>query len=74
MKIDYEKLERYAALDDESLWSLLRSLGAQHGYTLPQSVPPREDMDKLRSLMRGTTRIGMSEAMKILNKYKTKKG
>ncbi len=74
MKIDYEKLERYAALDDASLWSLIRSLGAQHGYTLPEGIPPREDMDKIRSVMRGSKKLSMSDAMKILSKYKSKRG
>jgi len=48
-------------------------MGMQHGYTLPQAQPSHEDMEKLRALMKGKERIGLSEAVRILAKYKNKR-
>lgn len=69
MKIDKSRLEALAALPDDALWQEVLKMAGSYGYNLPKSTPPHEELEKLRSLVRGT-KINLSDAMKLLNDYK----
>ena len=73
MKLNREMLKKYAALGDDELWSEICTLGAKYGYKLPKSTPSHAEMEKIRTLLRGDEKVGLSEAMKLLNEYKAKK-
>ena len=70
MKIDYEKMKSYADKNDEALWTEIRAMASKYGYTLPTTPPPHSDMERIRAIMTGKEKIGLSEGMKLLNKYK----
>ena len=72
MKIDREKLKNYASLGDKELWSEIRAMALQYGYSLAETPPPHSDMERIRSIMLGQEKISMSEGMKMLNNYKQK--
>lgn len=69
MKIDKSKLKELSALNDAELWKKIREIAKGHGINLPESVPPAEEMAKLRSLMLSDT-INPLMAMRVLSKIK----
>ena len=73
MKLNREMLKQYAMLGDAELWREICAMGSKYGYKLPPNVPSHAEMEKIRTLMRGDEKIGLSEAMKLLNEYKSKK-
>lgn len=70
MKINTEKLSKFAELDDASLWSAMLGMAEAHGHKLNAPMPPHEDMNRIRRILRGEEKIGMAEAIKVLNSYK----
>lgn len=72
MKINKEKLAQYAALSDNELWSAICDMAKKYGYNLTASRPSHSELEKIRTILRGDTQISLSEAMKILNTYKSK--
>ncbi len=74
MKLDSERLKIYAKLPDNILWAQIVALGEKNGLHLPNKIPSKEVMTKLRRVMTGEESIGLSEAMSLLNAYKNKEG
>ena len=72
MKIDREKMRRYASLDDGALWGEVRRMAENYGYTLPSETPEHSDMERLRRILRGEEKISLTEGMRILTSYKQK--
>ena len=72
MKINTEKLARLADLNDEELWQSMLGIANSHGQKINAPMPPHEEMERMRRIMRGEERISLGEAMKILNIYKKK--
>ena len=70
MKINTEKLAKFADLGDEELWQSMVSIASSHGQKINAPMPAHEDMERIRRIMRGEERISLGEAMKILNNYK----
>ena len=73
MKLNQEMLKKYAALGDTELWAEICGMGARYGYKLPQDAPSHAEMEKIRTLMRGGEKLGLADAVKLLNEYKMKK-
>lgn len=69
MKIDKNKLKELSALDDASLWSQVRTIASGHGIVLPEKVPPRSELEKLRAIML-SDKINPLTAMRMLNSIK----
>lgn len=65
MKIDKEKLNKLLALPDEQLWAEIVRVGAGYGFTLPKNAPPKEQIDRLRSTVKGD-RVNAADAIRIL--------
>ena len=72
MKVNREELKKYASLDDGELWRMIREMAKGYGYSISETVPPHEQMEKIRAILRGDTEISMAAALKILNTYKSK--
>ena len=70
MKIDKEKISALAALDDNALWTQIRTIANSHGFKLPQTTPKHEQMEKLRFAITGSDKINLTDAIKILNQYR----
>ena len=74
MKVNKEKLERLSALDDSALWSEIRTTAEKFGYILPVEIPPKKDMEKLRSIMRNADGISPMELLRLMAAFKAKRG
>lgn len=70
MKINNEKLKGLASLDDEALWQQMLTIAGGKGHKINSPMPPHEEMERIRRIMRGEEKISLGEAMKILNTYK----
>ena len=70
MKINTERLSKFAELDDESLWSAMLGMADAHGHKIKAPMPSHEEMERIRRIFRGEEKIGMAEAIRVLNSYK----
>ena len=74
MKINNEKLARLADLNDKELWESMLGIAGNHGQKISAPMPPHEDMERIRRILRGEERISLGEAMKLISSYKKKGG
>ena len=70
MKFDKDKLASLTNMPDDQLWQTIVQISKANGITLPTKTPPHEELEKLRSLTRDSSRLNMTSAMKILSKYR----
>ena len=73
MKINKEKLEALASLDDDSLWKEIRTTAQKFGYTLPAATPAKSDIEKIRGVMQSAEKISTLEIARLLSSLKAKK-
>ena len=73
MKINKEKLEALASLDDDSLWKEIRTTAQKFGYTLPTEVPARSNMEKIREAMLSAEKLSAMDVARLLSSLKAKK-
>ena len=69
MRLDKAKLEALAAMPDDQLWAEVIKIADSFGYALPRQTPAHADLEKMRDAVK-TERINVSEALKIVSKYK----
>lgn len=72
MKINREKIEALCAMPDDELWREVQKIASGYGFKLPDKVPSKEDMQKMRNAVCGT-KINLTEALKIINNYRGEK-
>ena len=70
MKVNKEEMKRLAEKSDSELWIEIQSLAKSHGYNLPDAMPKHEDLEKIRRALSGIEKINLSDAVKIMNRYK----
>ncbi len=70
MRVNKEELKRLASQSDEELWQSISEIAKGHGINLPLNSPDKAELDKIRRAMLGVEKISLTEAMKIVNKYK----
>ena len=70
MKINKEELKQMAEKNDKELWADIYRIAKSHGYNLPPDAPEHKDMERIRGAMRGTEKININEAARILNSFK----
>ena len=70
MRVNKEELKRLASQSDEELWQSISRVAREHGINLPQCSPDKAELDRIRRAMLGVEKMPLTEAMKILNKYK----
>ncbi len=73
MKFSKDELERLAALPDEALWCEIQKIARGYGLSLPERMPPHQDLEKLRSFARGE-KIPTAEMMRLVSKYRKEYG
>ena len=72
MKINTEKLKKYADLNDEELWQAMLGIAGSYGQRINAPMPSHSEMERIRRIMRGEEKISISEAMKLISTYKKK--
>lgn len=70
MDFDANALERLLSQPDERLWQMICKIAALNGISLSQSMPPKEEMAKLRTLLSGAESASYNEALSIVEQYK----
>lgn len=70
MKINKEELSKIATLPDAQMWQAICSVAQSNGYNLRAREPSHEELEKIRGILRGDIKIGMLDAMRLLNSYK----
>ena len=73
MKINKEELRRMAELPDAAMWQGICAVARNNGYTLTTKQPSHQELDKIREILRGEVKIGMIEAMRMINSYKERR-
>ena len=71
MRFDKSQLAALAALPDDKLWEEAKKMASKYGFELPKETPPHNQMEKLREMALGS-KINLSDAMRLLNQYKTR--
>lgn len=70
MKIDKEKLEKLLEKDDAELWREVVTIARGKGLNLPDTPPPKSEMDKMRAAVGHGSGFRLAEAMRIIDKYR----
>ena len=70
MNFDKNKLDTLVSLPDEDLWNEIRKMAGAHGLNLPNTAPPPEEIERLRTICRDSSKISMLQAMRIVNNIK----
>ena len=70
MKFNKEALNEIAKQDDAALWSTIKSIATRYGIKLPEGVPPKNEMSRLRSALSGNEKVNLAGAMEILKSYR----
>ena len=70
MKINKEKFEALANLPDAEMWEEIGKIASRRGVTLPDTMPERQTMERIRKTLMGVEKISMTEAVRILQNYK----
>ena len=72
MQINRDMLTKMAGMNDTELWEQIRAVAKNYGYVLSNKQPTHEELEKMRSLMRGDVQISPMDAMRLINQYKSK--
>ena len=70
MKIDKEKLERLLEKNDEELWREVVKVAGAKGLRLPETPPPKSEMDKMRAAVSHGSGFRLAEAVRIIDRYR----
>ena len=71
MRLDKDKMNELVGLDDEALWQRIVEIGAAYGFKLPTKAPAHDELEKLRETVRDGARMNVTQAVKLLNKYRS---
>ena len=73
MKLNKEKIQALAAMDDAHLWQEIRSAAQKFGYTLPEKAPEAKDMAKIRAAMTEAEKLNAMDVARLLSSFKAKR-
>lgn len=70
MKIDKEKLKALLEKSDEELWREVVSVAGAKGVRLPNTPPPKSEMDKMRAAVAHGSGFKLAEAVRLVDRYR----
>ena len=70
MRVDKNKLEALASLDDEALWRQIKGIVESRGIKLPDKAPASSELNKFRAICRSDKSFTLTEAMRLISNYK----
>ncbi len=73
MKFDPRAMEALLSLDDRALWEKIRAIAGASSISLSETPPPHEELERLRSMMRGNGGGNVAEAMATIARYRAEK-
>ena len=72
VKINKEMILQISNMEDRELWRTVTGIAAGYGIKLNQEMPPKEEINRLRELLRSSDRLSLSDALRIIAAYKKK--
>lgn len=69
MKINTEEMKKYAALSDEALWTKIKEIAGERGFKISSAQPSHDDLERVRSVLRGDIKFSLTDAMRLMKKY-----
>ena len=72
VKINKEMILQISNMEDKELWRTVTGIAAGYGIKLNQEMPPKEEINRLRELLRSSDRLSLSDALRIIAAYKKK--
>ena len=73
MKLNKEKLNALASMDDASLWREIYSAAQKFGYALPEKAPDAKSLEKIRSVIIDADKISALDVARLFGSLKEKK-
>ncbi|MBR5453169.1 MAG: hypothetical protein IKV54_03740 [Clostridia bacterium] len=70
MEINQSTVNKMLAMSDADLWRSIRLIASTSGIKLDNGPAPEAEMEKIRTALSSVTGSEVSEALKILSKYK----
>ncbi len=72
MKIDPKLISVVANMNDQDLWTTVRSLAGMKKIRLRETPPSHETLDSLRQALMNADKMDLGKALGILKDYKEK--
>ena len=72
VKINKEMILQISNMEDRELWRTVTGIAAGYGIKLNNEMPPKEELNRLRELLRASDRLSLSDALRIIATYKKK--
>ena len=72
VKINKEMILQISNMEDRELWRTVTGIAAGYGIKLNNEMPPKEELNRLRELLRASDRLSISDALRIIATYKKK--
>ena len=72
VKINKEMIIQISNMEDRELWRTVTGIAAGYGIKLNNEMPPKEELNRLRELLRASDRLSISDALRIIATYKKK--
>ncbi len=73
MQLDKNAIDRLLLLDDNGLWSVIRTIAAQSGIDLPKKTSSA-DISAIRQALGGASDADIAAAAELLSKFKEQNG
>lgn len=73
MQVDPTVLHKLLERSDEQLWQTIVKIGAQSGIAINQTPPPKEEMERLRTILSGAGSADYAQALALVEKYRNKR-
>ena len=70
MKIDKTKLDAMLKLSDEELWQEIRAVAKGKGINMPERMPNKAEISKVRSALSEAEKLNLASAMRLVNELK----
>ena len=70
MEINQSTVNKMLAMSDADLWRSIRLIASTSGIKLDNGPAPEAEMEKIRTALSSVTGSEVSEALKILSKYR----
>ena len=66
-------IDALSRMGDEELWRTIRAIAGKYNVRLKEELPPTEELNKLRALLKSSDKLSPADALRIIASYKKRK-
>ena len=66
-------IDALSRMGDEELWRTIRTIAGKYNVRLKEEVPPAEELNKLRALLKSSDKLSPTDALRIIASYKKRR-